>query len=601
MIGKKIVSLILISSFVFAGVNVYGDSRDGLVASDMSVVFQDANKGPLDPIQLNSITMLNYMTYLTQSINSSSNSRIYLDEAYTSLINNTNPSKIDVTTQSYLNSLLDTLESYRMLSVKRERLQYIYDQNQAMALRSAIPNPIGLLSAVSSGDVFKTIASAIYMSVDSVTSYTSAMNSAELEYLQDGWQLDDEESAVIHNSRLQLFNYMVSIVRDYSIPGDYALNENAVSDFVSHQNNANITSRLQFLEDNESVYRYFGPYWLALAECYYLNEDYEACLDAFDSYSSCTTDIFRKDYELANALPMAITSAKYVLTGAEFDEIASLYADMIISNTDASDWSLRYFAAQTYMSLYYDTGDEDYLQNAYNTIATNVNELVQTQLEYNQLYVEEYEEMDVPAGATEQMEQDIEDYNDYMDELRDIELPPLYSPLALNCELLWELADELDVSDAERNRINQLLHGYDTPCFLNESVDAYYTFGENDSTASDTAISLSEGEVVIPATVLSENSTITLLVTEGNRQTRIVNWTVKKVKRNTEGDISTYSVTFESESADDHEYVDGSSAILIISTPVGSNTTVEERFYFDIEVTTYVWLFDDAEFTQTWH
>ena len=599
MIRNKIVSLILVGAFAFTGVNVYGDSRDGIV-SVPTVTLNNAQKGPLDPIQLNSITMLNYMTYLTQSINSSNNSRIYLDEAYSSLINNTDPSKIDVTTQSYLNSLLDTLESYRMLSVKRERLQYIYERNQAMAIRSAIPNPIGLLSAVSSGNAFRAIASAIYMTVDSATSYTSAMNEVELEYLQEGWQLDDEESNTIHNSRVQLFNYMISIVRDYSIPGDYALNENAVTNFVSSQNNSNITSRLQFLEDNESVYRYFGPYWLALAECYYLNEDYEACLDAFDNYSSCTTDIFRKDYELANALPMAITSAKYVMTQDEFDEIASAYADMIIANTDASDWALRYFAAQTYMTLYHDTGEEEYLQDAYNTIATNVNELIQTQLEYNEAYVEEYEEMDVPAGATEQIEQDIEDYNDYMDELRSVELPPLYSPLALNCELLWALADELDVSDAERNRIDQLLHGYDTPCFLNESVDNYYTFGETDSSASDTEIELSEGEVVIPATLLSENSSITLLLIEGNRQIRITSWSLKKVKRNTEGDISTYNATFVSDSADDHEYVDGSRAILIISTPVGTNTTVEERFYFNIDVSTYVWLFDDAEFTQTW-
>lgn len=600
MIKRKIISLMLIASFAFAGVNVYGDSRDGIAYSNISSVISDDVKGPLDPLQLNSITMLNYLTYLTQSINSSNNSRIYLDEVYASLINNTDPSKVDGTTQTFLNGLLDTLASYRMLSVKRERIQYIYDQNQAMALRSAIPNPIGLLSEVSSGDEFSAMASVLYMTIDSITSYSYAMNEAEQEYLQEGWQLDDDEAAVIHNSRLQLFNYMIDIVRDYSIPGDYALNETAVVNFVTNQNNTNVTSRLQFLEDNESVYRYFGPYWLALAECYYLNEDYEACLEAFDSYSSCTTDIFRKDYELANALPMAITSARYVLAEEEFDEIASVYADMIIANTDASDWSLRYFAAQTYMALYHDTGDEEYLQNAYDTIATNVNALVQTQLEYNEFYVEEYEEIDVPAGATDQIEQDIEDYNDYMDELREVELPPLYSPLTLNCELLWELADELDVSDAEKNRIDQLLHGYDTPCFLNESVDDYFTFGETDALAADTSIELSEGEVVIPATVLSENSTITLLLIEGNRQTRITTWSLKKVKRNTEGDISTYNVTFVSDSADDHEYVDGSSAILIISTPVGSNTTVEERFYFDIEVNTYIGFIDVSEFTQTW-
>ena len=37
--------------------------------------------------QNNAITMLNYLTVLTQEINSSKNSRIYLEEAYSDLIN----------------------------------------------------------------------------------------------------------------------------------------------------------------------------------------------------------------------------------------------------------------------------------------------------------------------------------------------------------------------------------------------------------------------------------------------------------------------------------------------------------------------------------
>ena len=597
---KKILSCFLIGSIILSTVNAFVDAeivyansyRDGIVYDD------NGAKGGLDPIQLNSITMLNYLTYVTQRINSSSNSRVYLDETYSNLINNTDPSVIDVNTQVYLNNLLDTLESYRMLTVKRERLEYIYEQNQAMAVRVAVPNPVGLLSEVSSGDVFGAIASAVYMAVDSVSSYQGAMNEAELEYLQDGWQLDDEEATTLHNSRTQGFNYMVDMVRDYDIPGYYALNEESVMSFVEYVNNPNNTSRLQFLEDHESTYRYFGPYWLALAECHYNNEEYEECLEAFDRYFSCTTTIFRKDYELANALPMAITSAKYVLSEGEFDELASEYADLIISNTDTSDWAIRYFAAQTYMSLFHDTNEEEYLTAAYNTIRSNVNELVQEQLAYNETYIAEFEEMEVPAGSTEQIERDIEDYNDYMDEQREVELPPLYSALTLNCELLWELADELDVSDAERNRIDQLLHGYDTPCFLNVSVDNYFSYGDTDDSIADTTITLTDGKVVIPAYLLSENSSVSLLLIENGQQRRITDWSVKKVNRGTEGDITTFDVTFISDGADDHEYIDGSSAIIIISTPVG-NSTVEQRFYFDVEVDTYVYIIDDVDFIQT--
>ena len=40
--------------------------------------------------QSNAIAMLNYITILTQEINASKNSRVFMEQAYTSLINNGN-------------------------------------------------------------------------------------------------------------------------------------------------------------------------------------------------------------------------------------------------------------------------------------------------------------------------------------------------------------------------------------------------------------------------------------------------------------------------------------------------------------------------------
>ena len=90
-------------------------------------------------IQENSIAWLNYLAMLSQEINSSKNSKMFLEEAYAALINNTNPANVNELTESYLVSLLDNIEKYRMIAVKRERLQYIYDQNKAKAIREAIP------------------------------------------------------------------------------------------------------------------------------------------------------------------------------------------------------------------------------------------------------------------------------------------------------------------------------------------------------------------------------------------------------------------------------------------------------------------------------
>ena len=120
------------------------------------VITEPVEEANLTTIQRNSINMLNYITVLTQAINESSGSRVYLESAQSSLLNNIYPNAVDTKTQSQINNLWRTIDGYRMISVKRNRLEYIYDQNRAQALRQAIPNPLGLLSAVQSGGVLKS-------------------------------------------------------------------------------------------------------------------------------------------------------------------------------------------------------------------------------------------------------------------------------------------------------------------------------------------------------------------------------------------------------------------------------------------------------------
>ena len=49
----------------------------------------------LNDTQRNAISMLNYITVLTQEINASKNSRLYMESAYSNLINNTYPNAVD--------------------------------------------------------------------------------------------------------------------------------------------------------------------------------------------------------------------------------------------------------------------------------------------------------------------------------------------------------------------------------------------------------------------------------------------------------------------------------------------------------------------------
>ncbi len=164
-----------------------------------------AKPSALTDEQSNAIAMLNYITVLTQDVNASKNSRLYMEQAYSSLINNTYPNAVDSRTLSQLTGLLDTMEQYRMAALQRERLEYIYEQNQAQAIRAAVPGPMGLFSAVRSYRPSKIAASIAYMAIDSITSYTAYTAEADLQYLKDGWALDDEEASALHESRTNIF------------------------------------------------------------------------------------------------------------------------------------------------------------------------------------------------------------------------------------------------------------------------------------------------------------------------------------------------------------------------------------------------------------
>ena len=180
---------------------------------------QDDSAPNLTPTQRNSINMLNYMSALTQRVNEERRNQLFLETAYKSF-DNLYPNAVDTKTQAQITSLMDTIEGYRMISVKRDRLMYIYEQNRAQAMRQAIPNPLGLLSAVQSGSLLKAAVSVLYMAVDAKTSYDSATSHADMQFIQEGWELDDAESSALHESTKAALTYLLDMVRTYDLPGD---------------------------------------------------------------------------------------------------------------------------------------------------------------------------------------------------------------------------------------------------------------------------------------------------------------------------------------------------------------------------------------------
>ena len=561
-----------------------------------------AAEGELDETQRNSINMLNYLVVLTQEINASQNSRLYLEETYSALQNNTNPNAVDSRTLVEINYLFDTLEEYRMIAVKRDRLQYIYEQNRARAIREAMPDPLVMLnltlaSAQENQNRKMVILSAIYTALDSGLNYLDGAREAELEYLQDGWALDDEQAATLHEIRKGTFNYMVETVRDYDLPGELALTEQAVADYVEWENNSNDLQVIRFFEDNEATYRAFGPYWLALARRYYNVGDYAACLRAFDAYEQLDMDIFRRDYDLAQALPLAIVAARNVQDDAQYARTAARYVQSILDNTDHDDWALRYFAAQTCVELCALTGDESHLQQAFDIAMSNVNGLVTEQRAANAAYLAEVEKAEAPQGATEAQKKDVEDYNKLLTEERKVELPPTDEALLLNCDLLFALADELGVSDAQRQSIDGILHEDGAPLFLVPPLDSlYWMTGEaQEAPAESIDIGYGRSTVTVPAQYVTDEAAIAVTVTTEDGSVTFEDWTLQKVERKDKEDLASFVATYTSSAAGAHGYAVGSRILIEVTPRAGSETPAYTAEY-EVVRTKKLLVFDDIGF-----
>ena len=243
--------------------------------------------------------MLNHMTVMTKRIHTARHDRVFLESAYAFFVNDIYPN-VDVETQAQVFNLMDTIHKFKMIDEKWDRLEYIYEQNRAQALRQAIPNPVGLLSAVQSGNLLKTAISVLYMTVDASMKYKSGISDAELSYLKSGWELEDAESEELHNSTKNALSYIFSMSRKYGFTGDsaqYVLREDSVESFIEYVDkpNSQLTRKIEWFESHIDTYEAFGPYWLELVKDYYNAGQYENCLAAIARYEAVTSRISLKD------------------------------------------------------------------------------------------------------------------------------------------------------------------------------------------------------------------------------------------------------------------------------------------------------------------
>lgn len=206
----------------------------------------------------------------------------------------------------------------------------------------------------------------------------------------------------------------------------------------------------------------------------------------------------------------------------------------------------------------------------------NVNYLVNRQKELNTEYLADVLLVKVPKDASKDNEQEIDKYNEFLKEERKSETPPIYEPLLLNCDLLFMLASDLDVGDKEKAKVDGILHGNGEELFLIPAVDDRYWFVHPVETEEprDVEVEFRGDELSIPTEYASTESVIKVTVsnTESDVPSVYEDWILQRVDRKIKGDISTFTTTYQSPSAKNHEFADGTTVEVEIMPKDGIST-----------------------------
>lgn len=248
----------------------------------------------------------------------------------------------------------------------------------------------------------------------------------------------------------------------------------------------------------------------------------------------------------------------------------------MIKNTSTEDWSSRYFVAQVYLDLYARTKDRKYLEAAYQIAYDNVTILLKEQRTINKIYLEDVKELTVEEPdyrfLTEQEKKEkkewykeeqkrVKAYNKELKETRKTELPALYEPLVLNCELLFALANEMNISDTEKAEIEAILRTDSNGIFMSKPINDAYSFSNR---VNRYTVEFNGDSLVIPVNILTAGSVITITVKENDNSITIDDFVIKKVER-TGTTIDTFFAQVTSKQLKKYEWTANSKVTITIN------------------------------------
>lgn len=324
-------------------------------------------------------------------------------------------------TSHYIRVFNETLADNKSIHAKRERLQYLFNQDRSRQVSALVPNAANILTiAFTAGDPLKSIIAVSGTVLSSVTSYVNEKQQAELELIQKNWELDDQQTQLFVRLLSELRGYLSQVSDKYGLTNEQLASDQTLRQyFLVLREKSDPREKLLSIDTRQfrTELGIFPEYWRELATISYELEDYDSALSHIEEYENRYVQTMYHDNAHANLMQIkAYCLIKLYPYGVERNNELVRLADEIERMSLASDWMQQYFCVELYLTMLegQESSDADKLKAKTVNLMQEVLTKVANQYSID---LENYLKGRFVALTIEGIEQNIEEHNDLVKQL----------------------------------------------------------------------------------------------------------------------------------------------------------------------------------------
>lgn len=311
---------------------------------------------------------------------------------------------MNATSKNYYIDFNTRIGSLELLQIQRKRLEYVYERNQKSALRALVPNALSIATmAITAGNPLKSIISIVGAAASSAVSYLDAKDQANLSYLQQTWELDDQEMNILLELGNDIYEYKCDIASELDIPTAMTLSREDLEAFVDFCNETDARKRSVKLATLDKRLEILPDYWRELALTAYELEDYEQTLEYIAMFEEIYYPVIYHDSDYAYLLMIKSDCINQLDIENKCEELEKI-ATLLLNHISAKDWKSRFYVLSLYLEMYRSTGEEEILEKAFDLFPTV---LIEIFAEYEE-DLESYISRDYVNEGLSEIETDIE-------------------------------------------------------------------------------------------------------------------------------------------------------------------------------------------------